>query len=189
MNEWWRWHDPKEMAQVYRRSKIVVNISRDDYPQDANMRVFEAMAGGALLITGLPTELTELGFQEGKHFVGYHDEREIEDLVRYYLEHPQERLCIAEAARDLVLKEHTYDRRAETIIETVQQHNGEFFAPARQWDNEKVGLTYLRYYCSCCLLDCAFEELAQLRRLGYRAAMKGFPLVLRAFAVRLKASL
>jgi spore maturation protein CgeB len=51
MNEWWRLYTYEEMVKVYQRSKIVVNVGRDDYPQDANLRVFEAMAAGALLIT------------------------------------------------------------------------------------------------------------------------------------------
>jgi hypothetical protein len=85
MNEWWRFHTYEEMANVYQRSKIVVNIARDDYPKDANFRVFEAMAAGALLITKLPSELTLIGFEPNVHFVGYRDEKELLDLVKYYL--------------------------------------------------------------------------------------------------------
>ena len=51
MNDWNRSYSIEETAEIYRHSKIIVNISRDDYPQDANMRVYEAMAAGALLMT------------------------------------------------------------------------------------------------------------------------------------------
>src|SRR5580658_5858566 len=65
MNDFTRFYAPEELASVYCRSKIIVNVARDDYPQDANMRVFEAMASGALLITRLPSELTSIGFEDG----------------------------------------------------------------------------------------------------------------------------
>jgi hypothetical protein len=74
MNEWDRQYSLQQVADVYRRSRVVVNIARDDYPQDANLRVFEVLASGALLITSLPSELSELGFQEGVHFIGYRNE-------------------------------------------------------------------------------------------------------------------
>src|SRR6266851_3617913 len=72
-NDWSRWYSVAEVANVYRRSQIVVNIGRDDFPQDANLRVFEVLASGTLLLTSMPTELAQLGFQQGAHFVGYCD--------------------------------------------------------------------------------------------------------------------
>ncbi len=62
-NDWSRWYSVAEVANVYRRSQIVVNIGRDDFPQDANLRVFEVLASGTLLLTSMPTELAQLGFQ------------------------------------------------------------------------------------------------------------------------------
>src|SRR5882762_9229249 len=53
MNDWSRRYEQEAMARIYRQSKIVVNIARDDFPQDANVRTFEAMATGALLLTSL----------------------------------------------------------------------------------------------------------------------------------------
>lgn len=189
MNEWRRFHTPEEMAEVYERSKIVINISRDDYPQDANLRVFEAMGAGALLITSVPSELTALGFQEGEHFVGYRDKDEVEDLVRYYLDHETERRRIAEAARDLVLREHTYDRRVEQLLTTLQQDNGQLFAPARRWSKDQVRRTYLVYYAQLHLLDRAFEELRKLRQISLWAALKGIPTILREIIWQFRVSL
>ncbi|MEM4218097.1 MAG: glycosyltransferase [Candidatus Methanomethylicaceae archaeon] len=59
----------------------MVNISRDDFPHDANMRCFEVMAAGALLVTSLPTELADLGFEEGRHFVGFEHEQDLLEKV------------------------------------------------------------------------------------------------------------
>ena len=66
MNEWRHRHSQEEMAEVYQSSKIVVHVNRDDHTTVTGMRHFEATAAGALLITGIPTDLTRLGFREGE---------------------------------------------------------------------------------------------------------------------------
>ena len=103
-NDWSRSYTLREVADVYRRSRIVVNIGRDDFPQDANLRVFEVLASGALLITAMPTELSQIGFREDVHFVGYRDVREILPLVSKYLMDEGSRFRIAQAARDKALR-------------------------------------------------------------------------------------
>jgi len=182
MNEWWRPHTYEEMAEVYKRSKVVVNIARDDYPQDAPLRFAEAMAAGALFITRLPTELTSLGFEEGKHFVGYRDERRLLDLVHYYLKHETERQRIAEAGREKVLREHTYDCRVETLLQMLERDKGQFFAPARHWSEERVRLVYLDWWTAHMYLDNALTELRQIARRSLKTALRGCLLIARAWA-------
>ena len=101
MNDFRKRYTKEELAEVYRQSKIVVNVSREDFPSEANMRCYEAMAGGALLITGIPTELNEWGFCEGRHFVGWRNEAEIPDLVDYYLHHEKEAAEISRTGQEL----------------------------------------------------------------------------------------
>ncbi len=187
MNDWRRRHEPQEMARVYRQSRIVVNIARDDFPQDANMRAFEAMAAGALLLTSLPTELSQIGFEDGVHFVGFHREVEIAPLVRKYLLEESARQRIAELARDKVLREHSYDRRVETILELVKQDGQKFLAPARSWSEERVRLTYLDYFASNGALDCASDELRAITRLSLGNATRGAGMLARAWARRSRA--
>jgi glycosyltransferase involved in cell wall biosynthesis len=138
-----RFYTTEEMADIYRASKIVVNVSRDDYPQDANMRCFEAMAGGALLITQSPSELTALGFEEGVHFFGYRQADEVSELVAYWLARDSEREAIAHRARALVLAAHTYDNRVATILESL--HEGPT-APARSWPADRVQALRFDYF-------------------------------------------
>jgi len=200
MNEWWRPYTYEEMAKVYQRSKIVVNVGRDDYLQDANLRVFEAMAAGALLITQLPSELILIGFEPNVHFVGYESESDLLDLVRYYLSNEKERQQIAEAGREKVLKEHTYDTRVETLLSALEQDKGQLFAPARQWSQDQVRLLYADWFSANgwfreawrCLvgvedkistiwLRTAFKVLA--RQIRFSARSKGY---LRRFSVKSK---
>ncbi len=70
MNDFMRRYSKEETADIYKESKIVVNVSRQDFPQDANLRCYETMAAGALLsLPECSTELTEWGFREGEHFL------------------------------------------------------------------------------------------------------------------------
>ncbi|MCU1316476.1 MAG: hypothetical protein JWN63_1798 [Candidatus Acidoferrum typicum] len=189
MNDWRRRYEPEEMARVYRQSKIVVNIGRDDFPQDANLRAFEAMAAGALLLTSLPTELTQIGFEDGVHFVGFRQETEIIPLVRKYLLEESARGQIAEVARDKVLHEHSYDRRVETILELAKQNGQKFLAPARSWPEERVHLAYLDYFAGNGALDCALEELRAIARLSLGDATRGAGMLARAWARRVQAKM
>ncbi len=184
MNDWERQHTLEEMAEVYRRSKIVVNIGADYCPQDANMRVFEAMASGALLITQVPSELSAIGLEEGAHFVGFRDPAGVVGLVRHYLGDEAARCRIAAAGREKVLREHTYDCRVETILSRLEQDAGRVFAPARQWSEEQVRLLYLDFYAANLCLDCAYGELQQIARRSLRSALAGVSLIARAWARR-----
>ncbi len=143
MNDLGRYYSPEEMAAVYQASKVVVNVSRDDYPQDANMRCFEAMAGGALLVTRVPSELASIGFLENVHFAGYRDDQEVSDVVAHWLQRENERAAIAQRARELVLREHTYDARVLTILAAVGKGAD---AQARTWSRGRAEALRFQYH-------------------------------------------
>ncbi len=107
----------EEMARVYSASRVVFNRSIRD---DVNMRVFEAVACGSLLVTNA---LVENGqddlLRDGEHLVTYRDEEELVDKVRWYLAHGDVRERIAAAGRAEVLARHTYRHRMERILESV----------------------------------------------------------------------
>lgn len=189
MNDWSRRYSQEEMARIYLQSRIVANIGRDDFPQDANLRVFEAMAAGALLLTRLPSELTQIGFEEGVHFVGYHETEEIQPLIRKYLAEEPARRCIAEAARAKVMREHTYDRRVEQLLERIKTFGGKLSAPARHWPEGRVRRIYLDYLAANGALAEAATELPKIARHSLRDAAIGAGLLGRAWSKRLGAKL
>jgi hypothetical protein len=182
MNEWQMWRSYEETANIFQHSKIVVNVSRDDYPCDANMRVFEAMAAGALLITRIPTELIDLGFCEGEHFVGYRDEADLEDIVSDFLARRADRLAIAANGCQLVRQKHMYEHRALSILETVERSRERSFAPARSWPVEKVLLAYLYFHCSSRSFRFAAQTMADLIKSNTAASLKALPLIGRTLA-------
>lgn len=103
---------PEQMARIYASSKIVVNACVNC---DVNMRVFEAMASGALLITDNADGLEDL-FRNGEHLIIYRSDTALPNLIDYYLKHPEERERIARQGQELVLREHTYAHRTEEIL-------------------------------------------------------------------------
>jgi len=187
MNDSRRKYGKKETVEVYERCKAVVNVSRSEFPQEANMRCFEAMAAGALLITGTPTELTEWGLHEGEHFAGWRSEEEIPDLVDRFLRDNEKRTAIARAGQERTLKDFTYQRCLETMTDAIRRDGGDLFAPARKWPSDETHLVYLSYYHRFRLPGPAVAEYRQLRRA--KAYRKGLPMVLKALHHGIRSSL
>lgn len=109
----------EDAAHHFAESKIIFNISIKD---DVNMRVFEALATGSLLLTNYLPTLPEL-FEDRTHLVMYKDLDEAVKLAHYYLKHDKEREKIAQAGMELCLKEHTYQERAKVILSLAADYN------------------------------------------------------------------
>jgi len=107
----------EEMARVYSSSRLVFNRG---IKNDVNMRVFEAVACGSLLLTN---DLVENGqaelFRDGVHLATYRDADELLDKAAYYLKHGVLRERIAAAGRAEALAKHTYRHRMETVLESA----------------------------------------------------------------------
>jgi glycosyl transferase family 1 len=186
-NDWSRSYTVEEVANVYRRSRVVVNIGRDDFRQDANLRVFEALASGALLLTSLPTELTQLGFQEGVHFAGYRELAELSGLIRKYLGDESARTRLADKARALVLAEHTYDRRVNQLLARLAESGNRKIAPARSWPESRARLVALDFYAAHGLSDCAATQFRHIAGHGFRETIQGASLLSRSWIRSLRA--
>jgi len=114
------------MAQAYSASAIAFNRSISD---DVNMRVFEALACGSLLVTNDLTGhgLDEL-FQDGRHLATYRNADELLARIEYFLAHPDERREIACVGRTEVLSRHTYMHRMLDLLRYVERR-----LPASKW--------------------------------------------------------
>jgi hypothetical protein len=185
-NDWSESHTIEGVAGIYRRSRIVVNIGRDDFPQDANLRVFEALASGALLLTPLPNELTSLGFVPDVHFVGFHDEAELHRLVPYYLNDENARLRIAQAGRTETLRHHTYDHRVDTLLEYLQRCGQNKFAPARRWSESHARLMQLDFFSGHDVLPCSKSQFRKIAGHGWSDTVEGAALLARVWMRKLR---
>lgn len=106
---------PREMGRIYAQAKMVFNKSVNN---DINMRYFEAMGAGAVLLTDHANDngVEEL-FTVGEHFLEYDDENSLIALLRELSRDPERCRRIGEAARRHVLEGHTYAYRANSLLE------------------------------------------------------------------------
>jgi GT2 family glycosyltransferase len=108
------------IPDIYASTKIVLddaNIATKDWGS-CNSRVFDAMAGGCLLITN-----GALGVQElfGDLVPTFDSEESLTETVNYWLSHDDERQARIAQLRKLIREEHTYDARAEVVIRKLLQ--------------------------------------------------------------------
>lgn len=104
----------KDLADLYGDSKIVVNGSMDD-GRHINMRLFEGMGCGALVLTDRASGQERL-FQDGAHLAVYEDATGLLERIDYFLQNLDEAQRIASAGRAHLLNRHTYRRRAEELL-------------------------------------------------------------------------
>jgi GT2 family glycosyltransferase/tetratricopeptide (TPR) repeat protein/2-polyprenyl-3-methyl-5-hydroxy-6-metoxy-1,4-benzoquinol methylase len=109
----------EEMARTYSASRTVFNRS---IKNDINMRVFEALACGSLLLTN---DLSSNGqaelFTNGVHLATYSEAEDLLDQLAYYLKHEDIRTRIENAGRELVTTKHTYRQRMEKILMAAEK--------------------------------------------------------------------
>ncbi len=114
--------DCKKISEIYSQSKIVVNYNVNN---DINMRVFEAMVSGSLLITN---RINDNGFEElfedNKHLVVYNGTyKDLKEKIDYYLNNDEERKKIAQEGYKLVLEKHLYKHRIDFILNKILEIN------------------------------------------------------------------
>jgi len=117
--------DFSRMGEIYSASKIGFNSS---IINDINMRVFEIMSAGCFLLTNRIKNngLSDL-FEEGRHLVTYKNNRQLLELIEYYLKNPEDREKIAAEGYDLIIKRHTYFHRVQAMMNYLAfKFGGEF---------------------------------------------------------------
>jgi hypothetical protein len=110
-----------EMYQILYSSKIIFNHHGDIPPYANNLRLFEATGVGTLLITDWKENLHEM-FEPGREVVTYQNAEECVELIRYYLDHEEERKAVARAGQKRTLSDHTYYQRMQELVEIVREY-------------------------------------------------------------------
>ena len=146
-----------EMAKVYSQSKIVVNMG---YRGNFNMRVFEAMSCGALLLTEDTGNGQRELFSPGVHLDIYRDKTELFHKIDYYLAHEDERKGIAEAGQREVLTRHRYTDRARTITNVIQHHP---LQRGRATDRDEILRIYALFHSRRRRVDLLLKSFARSR--------------------------
>lgn len=108
----------EQLHQLLFSSKIVLNITRSHFygaETGINLRIFEALAAGAFLLTDYCDELTEL-FVVGEEIEVFRSSDELVEKVDYYLANPEKRMEIAGRGHQKFLKLYTWDSNASFLI-------------------------------------------------------------------------
>ncbi len=103
----------EDMVRIFNETKIVLNlgVSNTGY----QLRVFEALGCRSFLLTN-EIGMNDRLFKDREHLV-YFNDRSIESLIGYYLEHDEEREAIAGNGYQEVCAKHTFKHRIQKIFD------------------------------------------------------------------------
>lgn len=106
------------MNLAFRYSCVNLNITLHGMISGVPLRCFDVMGSGGFLLTNYQEECVEL-FEPDHELVIYYNIDELEDKVKYYLQHETERVRIAEKGFERVQAEHTYRHRINRMLEII----------------------------------------------------------------------
>jgi hypothetical protein len=104
------------------RSKINLVITRKAHASvqaSSSSRPFELASMGACMVCN-PYAGIETWFEPDKELIIVHSVEEAIERYRWLLTHESERLAMGRAARERLLKEHTFRHRAQQLVATIQ---------------------------------------------------------------------
>ncbi|MFT5563540.1 MAG: GT2 family glycosyltransferase/spore maturation protein CgeB, partial [Myxococcota bacterium] len=117
--------DYESLPKVYRGASAVIDdTAAHAAPYHAvNSRVFDALATGTPVITDNPVGLAELlGEGHGDDLLVWSDGASLQQQLQWVRDNPDEALARAQRWREIVLRDHTYDRRAAQLRELLVGH-------------------------------------------------------------------
>ena len=107
------------MPEVFRRSKINLNISLRLIQSGIPLRVLDVLGCGGFLITNYQQEIAE-NFENGIDLVMYEDYVDLVEKVEYYLIHEEERKAIALNGYNKVRERFNFDDRVRIMFERTR---------------------------------------------------------------------
>lgn len=106
----------EEMPQVFRNSKINLNITLRSIESGIPLRALDIMGAGGFLLTNYQPEIAEY-FVDGEEVVMFVSKKDMMNKIAYYLEHEEERKRIAYNGWLKVQREFTYEKQVTKIFE------------------------------------------------------------------------
>jgi spore maturation protein CgeB len=112
-----------DVPRVYSSAKVVLHVPRQPYvdqlPGTPTIRVFEALASGACLIS-LPWPDTDRLFTAGQDYAVARTPTEMRDLLSWLCADDAAREAFGRRGRATILARHTCDHRAQQLLEIVR---------------------------------------------------------------------
>jgi len=107
-----------EFPILSRSSTINLNIRSLQSLRSLNMRDYDVPLQGGFLLSEW-VDGADAFFLPDREMVFWRGIDDLKKKIEFYLEHPEERKQIIREGRERVLRDHTYDARAEQLIETL----------------------------------------------------------------------
>jgi spore maturation protein CgeB len=110
------------MFREYAKSKITLDIQVEvEGPYAGNIRMFETTGMGVCLLLENKLNIKEI-FEPDKEVVIYNSYEEAIEKIIWLLEHEDKLIEIAKAGQKRTLTEHTYENRAEKLINEINKY-------------------------------------------------------------------
>lgn len=107
-----------EMPKVFQASRINLNMTMRPIETGLSQRIWDVLACGGFLLTNYQAEIPDY-FEIGKDLETYESMEELEEKVRYYLSHEDERMEIAISGYEKVAAHHSYEMRLAQMIKIL----------------------------------------------------------------------
>lgn len=109
----------EEMPYLFRLSKVNLNISLRSIKNGIPLRAMDILGCGGFLLTNFQEDFLR-HFEDGKHFVSYTSLQDALEKCDYYIEHDELRQQIADNAKEIMSKEHTFEIRLQQMLNHIQ---------------------------------------------------------------------
>lgn len=109
----------EQLYKHYGAAGILLNDHWDDMKNKGfiSNRIYDGLASGAFIISDRVKNMNELE----NYLITYETDEELNQLVDYYLSHPEQREKINNNGLEFIEKNHTFEKRANKISETIVQ--------------------------------------------------------------------
>ena len=110
-----------EGTRLYKNCKIALGDCqwRDSVGYVSN-RIFQCLYANTFMLQQSFKGMEKYtGLKNGVHLVTWDEMEEIPELVKYWMNHEEQRLKIAKAGRDYVLKNHSFDVRVDEMFKKL----------------------------------------------------------------------
>ena len=104
-----------QMPEIFRTSKINLNITLRSIKKGIPLRALEIMGAGGFLLTNYQSDFL-LHFEPGIDFVYYESMEDACQKAAYYLQHEEEREKIAQNGLNKICMYHTYEKRLTEML-------------------------------------------------------------------------
>jgi glycosyltransferase involved in cell wall biosynthesis len=111
--------DQKGEADIYRRSKIGINLSHFDYPRYTSDRMFRMLGSGICVLTHAYHNITD-DF-DPRYVVYWRDIAELKDRINKWLSANEARKITSNDGHELAINNYTFSHMAQNIIKLWQK--------------------------------------------------------------------